>query len=127
MIEASGYTLSPEEVRTRLISSALDMQGSGFDHESGYGLIQADIAVATSLQGCDGIVVNQAPQDQLFCSGGEATFRVEVSGSSASSTFTYRWQKSTDGGLSFEDGLCNLCREQLAQTLSPDRTKIFPK
>ncbi|MEM7510531.1 MAG: HYR domain-containing protein, partial [Bacteroidota bacterium] len=103
MIEASGYSLSPEEVRATLISSAIDMEASGFDHESGYGLIQADVAVAASLQACNGIVVEQAPEDQLFCSGGEANFRVEASGSSVSSTFTYRWQKSTDGGLSFED------------------------
>ena len=103
MIEASGVTLSPEEVREKLIVSAIDMEASGFDHESGYGLIQADVAVAASLQGCNGIVVEQAPQDQLFCSGGEATFRVEVSGSSGSSTFSYLWQKSTDGGLSFEN------------------------
>ncbi|MEM8897105.1 MAG: HYR domain-containing protein [Bacteroidota bacterium] len=103
MIEASGYTLSPEEVRATLISSAIDMEASAFDHESGYGLIQADVAVAASLQACKGVVINEAPQDQLFCSGGEARFRVEASGSSGSSTFTYRWQKSTDGGLSFEN------------------------
>ncbi|MEL6191787.1 MAG: HYR domain-containing protein [Bacteroidota bacterium] len=102
MIEASGYSLSPEEVRANLISSAIDMEDSGFDHESGYGLIQADVAVAASLQACNGIVVEQAPEDQLFCSGGEARFRVEGRGSSASSSFSYRWQKSIDGGLAFE-------------------------
>jgi PKD repeat protein len=40
---------TPEQVNAALESTAVDMNGGGFDHESGYGLIQADAAIAALL------------------------------------------------------------------------------
>ncbi len=40
-------TLTPSSVYTALESTAIDMGPSGFDNDSGFGLIQADLALAT--------------------------------------------------------------------------------
>jgi len=40
---------SPQQINTALEGSALDMNAPGFDHDSGYGLIQADAAIAALL------------------------------------------------------------------------------
>jgi PKD repeat protein len=39
-------TLTPAQIKAVLESSALDMNTAGFDYDSGYGLIQADAAIA---------------------------------------------------------------------------------
>jgi hypothetical protein len=41
--------LSPSNVNTLLRTTALDMEGPGFDYESGFGLVQADAAVGAAL------------------------------------------------------------------------------
>jgi PKD repeat protein len=40
---------TPQQINAALEGSAIDMNGIGFDHDSGYGLIQADAAIATLL------------------------------------------------------------------------------
>ncbi|MCT4625346.1 MAG: S8 family serine peptidase, partial [Schleiferiaceae bacterium] len=40
-----GNTPSPDSIKNILISTAIDMEGTGFDFESGHGLIQADFAL----------------------------------------------------------------------------------
>ncbi len=40
---------SPQQINTALEGSAIDMNAAGFDHDSGYGLIQADAAIAALL------------------------------------------------------------------------------
>jgi PKD repeat protein len=40
---------SPQQINTALEGSTLDMNAAGFDHDSGYGLIQADAAIAALL------------------------------------------------------------------------------
>ena len=48
MLEAQpGAT--PQQLKVALEGSAIDMNSAGFDHESGYGLIQADAAIAALL------------------------------------------------------------------------------
>ncbi len=44
---------SPQQINTALESSAIDMNTAGFDHDSGYGLIQADAAIAALLAAGD--------------------------------------------------------------------------
>jgi chitodextrinase len=39
-------TLTPAQIKAALASSAIDMHTAGFDYDSGYGLIQADAAIA---------------------------------------------------------------------------------
>ena len=48
MLEAAGgpSSLTPDEVYTTLEDTAIDMESPGFDFDSGFGLIQADAAVA---------------------------------------------------------------------------------
>jgi len=48
MIEANPL-LSPDDIYSILKDTALDMEESGFDYDSGYGLIQADLAVEEAL------------------------------------------------------------------------------
>ncbi len=48
MLEANP-ALSPANVNALLRSTAIDMDAAGFDFESGYGLVQADAAVAATL------------------------------------------------------------------------------
>jgi PKD repeat protein len=57
MLEANPAA-TPDAVQAALESTAFDMAATGFDYDSGYGLIQADQAVA-ALGG--GGVTNQAP------------------------------------------------------------------
>jgi hypothetical protein len=40
---------TPQQINTALETSAIDMNGAGFDHQSGFGLIQADAAIAAIL------------------------------------------------------------------------------
>jgi PKD repeat protein len=42
---------TPQQINAALESSAIDMNAAGFDYESGYGLIQADAAIAALLAG----------------------------------------------------------------------------
>jgi PKD repeat protein len=53
----SNSTATPDAVQTVLESTAFDMRTAGFDYDSGYGLIQADQAVAA----IDGVTTNLAP------------------------------------------------------------------
>ncbi|MCF6149768.1 MAG: S8 family serine peptidase [Candidatus Kuenenia sp.] len=48
MLEANPL-LSPDDIYSILKDTALDMEDSGFDYDSGYGLIQADRAVEEAL------------------------------------------------------------------------------
>jgi hypothetical protein len=48
MLEANPG-LTPSKIATALRSSAINMAGPGFDFDSGYGLIQADAAIAMAL------------------------------------------------------------------------------
>jgi subtilisin family serine protease len=52
MLEAKPAA-TPEEIRTVLESTAIDMGVAGFDHDSGYGLIQADLALAALVLDTD--------------------------------------------------------------------------
>jgi subtilisin family serine protease len=53
MLEAES-TATPEEINTALETTALDIGVAGFDHDSGYGLIRADVALAALTQDADG-------------------------------------------------------------------------
>jgi subtilisin family serine protease len=44
---------TPAQVNAALESTAIDMGPAGFDHDSGYGLIQADLAIASLVQDID--------------------------------------------------------------------------
>lgn len=101
MVEASGYTLGAEEIRSLLIHSTVEMQGVGFDYKSGYGLIQAEVAVSAAIQTCEGVTITQQPLDKLFCPGGEVEFRIEATASSELSELSYLWQKRMNVGASF--------------------------
>ena len=48
MLQANP-ALSPANVNALLRSTAIDMEGAGFDFDSGFGLLQADAAVAAAL------------------------------------------------------------------------------
>ncbi|MCH8249752.1 MAG: PKD domain-containing protein [Proteobacteria bacterium] len=48
MLEARPGS-TPQQINTALQGSAIDMNTAGFDHDSGYGLIQADAAIADLL------------------------------------------------------------------------------
>ena len=48
MLEARPGS-TPPQINSALKGSAIDMNAAGFDHDSGYGLIQADAAIATLL------------------------------------------------------------------------------
>ncbi len=52
MLEARPAA-TPEEIKTVLESTAIDMGVAGFDHDSGYGLIQADLALAALVLDTD--------------------------------------------------------------------------
>jgi hypothetical protein len=52
MLEAQPG-ITPTQVSTALESTAIDMGPAGFDHDSGYGLIQADLAIASLLMDID--------------------------------------------------------------------------
>ena len=57
---------TPGQVNAALESTAIDMGPPGFDHESGYGLIQADQAIATLVQDTD---VDGIPDSTDNCPG----------------------------------------------------------
>lgn len=48
MLEARPLS-TPQQINAALEGSAIDMNAAGFDHDSGYGLIQADAAIAALL------------------------------------------------------------------------------
>jgi hypothetical protein len=52
MLEAQPGAM-PGQVNAALESTAIDMGPAGFDYDSGYGLIQADLAIATLIQDSD--------------------------------------------------------------------------
>ena len=48
MLQARSYS-TPQQINSALQGSAIDMNAPGFDYDSGYGLIQADAAIAALL------------------------------------------------------------------------------
>lgn len=67
MLDAAGGpgSLSPEEVYTTLEESAIDMESSGFDFDSGSGLIQADAAVEAVLDEPDPNLPPEFDEDEF--------------------------------------------------------------
>ncbi len=68
MLEAAP-ALSPSSLYATLESTAADMGAAGFDFDSGFGLIQADRAVAGVLTNCRGVpatIVGTAGNDYLW-------------------------------------------------------------
>lgn len=55
---------TPAEINTLLETTAIDMLGAGFDHDTGYGLVQADAALALLLD-ADGDGLSDALEQQL--------------------------------------------------------------
>jgi len=47
LLKARGPSLTPDEIYSALETTAIDMNGSGFDFDTGFGLIQADAALDT--------------------------------------------------------------------------------
>jgi hypothetical protein len=63
-------TATPAAVRSALESTALDMAVTDFDYDSGYGLVQADAAIA-ALNTPGVCVINADCDDGLYCNGAE--------------------------------------------------------
>lgn len=104
---------TPSQINAVLGSTAIDILGAGFDHDSGYGLIQADAAIAALT-----IPVNQVPTadagpDQTVADtngiGGESV-TLDGSGSSDSdgSNASYAWSW-TGGSASGVNPTVNPC------------------
>jgi Subtilase family/Bacterial TSP3 repeat len=85
-------TLTPDGIYNALQGSALDMNSPGFDYDSGYGLIQADTALASLDTDGDGVL-----NSNDLCPGTATGESVDTSGCSA-------FQKDTDGDM-LSDGL----------------------
>jgi hypothetical protein len=48
LVKSSNLTLTPAQIRTALLASAIDIEAPGVDRDSGAGIIMADTAVAAS-------------------------------------------------------------------------------
>lgn len=77
LVGATADPLTPEMVRAKLSNTALDMNDTGIDYQSGYGFIQADAAMATII----------APMPELLAlvntteiTPGQAPFILKVQG-----------------------------------------------
>src|SRR5262249_47381507 len=57
-------TLTPAQIRAVLESTALNMGAAGFDNDTGFGLIQADAALASLIAMLTGVTARQAPPQQ---------------------------------------------------------------
>jgi hypothetical protein len=69
MLEAKpGAT--PFEINTVLESTAIDMGTTGFDHDSGYGLIQTDLAIAALIVDTDGDGVSDVADNCMLIPNG---------------------------------------------------------
>lgn len=83
LLEANS-SLSPDEVRTAMVGTAIDIAPQGVDTITGYGLVQADAAVEWILSGSSNITVRA---DETTRRGGPGetithAFDIENSGSS---------------------------------------------
>jgi subtilisin family serine protease len=84
---------TPEQVNTALETTAWDMGITGFDHDSGYGLIQADLAIEALILDTDADGVEASLDNCMLVANGLAD--VAAAGPS---------QNDTDG-----DGYGNMC------------------
>ena len=86
---------TPQQINAALEGSAIDMNAAGFDHDSGYGLIQADAAIAALLAAGG----NNAPPVASFtytCSARTCSFDSSASTDDAG-IVSYFWEFG-DGG-----------------------------
>jgi subtilisin family serine protease len=101
MLEAES-TATPVEINTALETTALDIGVAGFDHDSGYGLIRADVALAALTQDADGDGIgNLLDNCTLVANGLANTFAAGPS------------QNDTDA-----DGYGNICDADLNDDLA---------
>ena len=84
MLEANP-SLSPAEIYTALQTTALDMGAAGFDHDTGYGLVEAELALGT---------ISLVPRLALSI----ATPTIGENGGSTTATVT-RWGVETSSSL----------------------------
>ena len=107
-------TLTPDGIYNALQDSALDMNSPGFDYDSGYGLIQADTALASLDTDGDGVV-----NSSDLCPGTLSGKSVDANGCADS-------QKDDDG-----DGVTNdidLCPGTVTgQSVDTDGCSAFQK
>jgi len=74
LLKELDNAITPDGIYTALESTAIDMGAAGVDDFSGYGLIQADMALATLDADADGIldVADNCPNDANPLQGNNA-------------------------------------------------------
>ena len=70
-------SLTPGDVYDALENSAIDMGAAGFDNASGFGLIQADVALGSILNGLD-LAVTQSDAPDPIIVGNNLTYTITV-------------------------------------------------
>jgi uncharacterized repeat protein (TIGR01451 family) len=101
MIEASGGALSPADVYDTLETTAADMLTPGFDDDSGYGLVQAALAVGAVVSPEADLEISKVDDIDPVVAGNQLTYTVNVLNNGPDAAASVALTDTLPSGVSF--------------------------
>jgi len=89
LIKSRDLSQTADQIRTALVSSAIDIEAPGFDRDSGAGVI---MAMTTAPSGSAPPAITRQPLSQSIAFGSTVTLSITASGTAP---FSYQWYQGT--------------------------------
>jgi uncharacterized repeat protein (TIGR01451 family) len=93
-------TLTPAQVRTALISSALDIEAAGVDRDSGAGIVMALQAIG-AVSSAD-LAITKTDSPDPVVTGSNLTYTINVGNNGAGPAVFAKWQDTLPAGTSLQ-------------------------
>ena len=97
LAKSKNLGLTASQIRTAMLTTAIDIEAGGPDRDAGYGIVMADSTLAALP--APPLLFTLQPANQTIRSGGTAMFSVAASGPAPS----FQWQVSTNGGATWNN------------------------
>jgi hypothetical protein len=94
LIKSANPGFTPDQVRTALVASAIDIEAPGFDRDSGAGVV---MAITTAPTGSSAPAITRQPLSQSIAPNATVTLSISAGGTAP---FSYQWYQGPSADTS---------------------------